>query len=520
MSFLNQLSITKRLSLGFGLLVFLLMTMGVLSLGQVTLIASRSNEVTGDLMPKQKRLAEVANEVNRIARAMRNMMIMVAPDEVKAQRADIENSRRLIQEQFTALDKVLLQPEARQSFQRLMEARTAFMTSQNKFFSTLQNGERDEARRVLLDESLQLQLRYMDALAALTTVQDQRTAVGVAEIAAAVVTVQRVTLGMMAASALLALLLAAAIIRSVTQPLRHAVDVAHAVAGGNLAVDIQVSGRSETTELLQALADMRNRLAEVVGTVREGAESVATASAQIAQGNADLSSRTEQQASALEETSASMEQMGSAASQNADHARQASQFATNARDVALHGGTMVEQVVKTMRGINESSRQISDIIGVIDSIAFQTNILALNAAVEAARAGEQGRGFAVVAGEVRNLAQRSGEAAREIKALIHASVDRVDQGSQLVEQAGSTMEAIVTAVRRVSDIVDDISGASREQSAGVGQVSEAVMQMDQATQQNAALVEQSAAAAASLRQQAGQLVQAVSVFKLDRALTA
>jgi methyl-accepting chemotaxis protein len=520
MPFLNQLSITKRLSLGFGLLVFMLITMGVLSLGQVNLIASRSDEVTGELMPKQKRLTQVASEVNLIARAMRNMMIMESADELQAQRAEIDNSRRLIQEQFTELDKVLLHPEARQSFQRLMEARTAFVDSQNKFFTTLQSGSRDEARRVLLEESRELQLRYMNAVATLTTVQDQRTAVGVAEIAAAVSLVQRVTLGMMAASALLALLLAVAIIRSVTQPLRHAVEVAHAVAAGNLAVDIRVSGRSETTELLQALTNMKNRLAQVVGTVREGAEGVATASAQIAQGNADLSSRTEQQASALEETSASMEQMGSAASQNADHARQASQFATDARDVALQGGEMVGQVVKTMRGINESSRQISDIIGVIDSIAFQTNILALNAAVEAARAGEQGRGFAVVAGEVRNLAQRSGEAAREIKALIHASVDRVDQGSQLVEQAGSTMEAIVTAVRRVSDIVDDISGASREQSMGVGQVSEAVMQMDQATQQNAALVEQSAAAAASLRQQAGQLVQAVSVFQLGRPLAA
>jgi methyl-accepting chemotaxis protein len=378
---------------------------------------------------------------------------------------------------------------------------------------------------VLLDESRELQRRYMDALAALTALQDQRTAVGVAEIATAVTLVQRIALSMIAASALLALLLAVAIIRSVTQPLRHAVDVAHAVAEGNLAVDIRVSGHSETTELLQALADMRHRLAQVVGTVREGAESVATASAQIAQGNADLSSRTEQQASALEETSASMEQIGSAASQNADHARQASQFAVQARDVALQGGEMMGQMVKTMQAINASSHQISDIIGVIDAIAFQTNILALNAAVEAARAGEQGRGFAVVAGEVRNLAQRSAAqrsaaAAKEIKGLIGTSVDRVEQGSQLVEQTGSTMEAIVAAVRRVSDIVDDISGASREQSTGVGQVSEAVMQMDQATQQNAALVEQSAAAATSLRQQAEQLGQAVSVFRLDRALTA
>jgi methyl-accepting chemotaxis protein len=520
MQFLHQLTIAKRLSLGFGLLVFMLITLGVVSLGQVGLITSRSNEVTSDLMPKQRQLAVVANEVNAIARAMRNMMIMGSPSEIQAQRADIENSQRLIQATLDALDKVLLYPEARQRFQSLLDARAAFVASQSKFFNTLQSGTREEARQVLLEESRALQLRYMDELAALTAVQDRRTDVGVSEIESAVAMVQRVTVGMMVGAALLALGLGVAIIRSVTQPLRHAVEVANAVAEGDLSVPIRVTGRSETTDLLRALDGMKQRLAQVVGTVRQGAEGVATASAQIAQGNADLSSRTEQQASALEQTSASMEQMGSAASQNADHARQASQFAANARDVALQGGDMVGRVVQTMHGINESSRQISDIIGVIDGIAFQTNILALNAAVEAARAGEQGRGFAVVAGEVRNLAQRSAEAAKEIKGLIHASVDRVDQGSQLVEQAGSTMEAIVSAVRRVTDIVDEISSASREQSVGVGQVSEAVMQMDQTTQQNAALVEESAAAAASLRQQAGQLVQAVSVFKLDRMAVA
>ena len=519
MQFLHQLSIAKRLSLGFGLLVFMLITLGVLSLGQVGLIASRSHEVTGDLMPKQKQLAHVADQVNQIARAMRNMMIMGSPSEIQAQRAVIDNSQRLIQTELDALDQVLLHPEARQRFQSLLDARAAFVASQNKFFTTLQSGTRDEARQVLLEESRALQLRYMDELAALTAVQDRRTAAGVVEIERAVVWVQRITVAIMAGAALLALGLGLAIIRSVTQPLRHAVEVAHAVAEGDLSVAIRVSGRSETTELLRALDEMRQRLAQVVGTVREGAEGVATASAQIAQGNADLSSRTEQQASALEETSASMEQMGSAASQNADHARQASQFAASARDVALQGGDMVGRVVQTMNSINESSRQIADIIGVIDGIAFQTNILALNAAVEAARAGEQGRGFAVVAGEVRNLAQRSAEAAKEIRGLIHASVDRVDSGSQLVEQAGSTMEAIVDAVRRVSDIVDEISNASREQSEGVGQVSEAVVQMDQTTQQNAALVEESAAAT-SLRQQASQLVQAVSVFKLGGPVTA
>jgi methyl-accepting chemotaxis protein len=308
-----------------------------------------------------------------------------------------------------------------------------------------------------------------------------------------------------------------AVARSIVRPVGRALEVANAVAEGNLTMVIDTRGRSETAQLLQALSTMQQRLGQVVGKVRQNAEGVATASAQIAQGNTDLSSRTEQQASALEETSASMEQMGSTASQNADNARQASQLAASASSVAVQGGEVVNQVVQTMRDINESSRKISDIIGVIDGIAFQTNILALNAAVEAARAGEQGRGFAVVAAEVRNLAQRSAEAAKQIKGLINASVERVEQGTALVDRAGSTMQEVVNSIRRVTDLVGEISSASNEQNAGVSQVSEAVSQMDQATQQNAALVEESAAAASNLRGQAEQLVQAVSVFRLGGA---
>ena len=303
--------------------------------------------------------------------------------------------------------------------------------------------------------------------------------------------------------------------RQIVTSMAQAVDVAKEVAGGNLAVPITVNGKDECAMMMQSLHDMQANLSSLVINVRHGSEGVATASAEIAQGNNDLSARTEQQASALEETAASMEELSSTVKQNADSARQANQLAQSASSVAVQGGKVVDQVVETMKGINESSRKISDIISVIDGIAFQTNILALNAAVEAARAGEQGRGFAVVASEVRSLAGRSAEAAKEIKSLINASVERVEHGTALVDQAGTTMTEVVDSIRRVTDIMGEISAASNEQSMGVAQVGEAVMQMDQATQQNAALVEEMAAAASSLKGQAQDLVQVVAAFKVD-----
>ena len=303
--------------------------------------------------------------------------------------------------------------------------------------------------------------------------------------------------------------------RRLTAPMNHAVGVADQLAQGNLAVPIEPSGNEETLKLLTAMARMQGSFAGIVRGVQVNAESVALASAEIAQGNQDLSSRTEQQASSLQETAASMEELGSKVSQNAQSAAQANQLARSASSVAVRGGEVVSQVVDTMKGINESSRKISDIIQVIDGIAFQTNILALNAAVEAARAGEQGRGFAVVASEVRSLAGRSAEAAKEIKTLINASVERVAFGTALVDQAGVTMTEVVTSIKRVTDIMGEISAASSEQSAGVAQVGQAVMLMDQATQQNAALVEQMAAAAGSLKSQAQELVHTVAQFKLS-----
>ena len=305
------------------------------------------------------------------------------------------------------------------------------------------------------------------------------------------------------------------IARSITRPMNHAIKIAQSVAAGDLTTVILVENKNETGQLMQALKDMNASLLDTVRQVRTGTDTIATASSQIAAGNHDLSSRTEMQASSLQQTASSMEELTSTVKQNADNARQANQMAQSASEVAVRGGEVVAHVVDTMGSINTSSKKIVDIISVIDGIAFQTNILALNAAVEAARAGEQGRGFAVVATEVRSLAQRSAAAAKEIKALIDDSVGKVNTGSQLVAQAGSTMEQIVSSIRRVTDIMGEITAASHEQTLGIEQVNQAISQMDGVTQQNAALVEEAAAAAQSLQDQAGSLAQVVSIFKIE-----
>jgi methyl-accepting chemotaxis protein len=303
--------------------------------------------------------------------------------------------------------------------------------------------------------------------------------------------------------------------RSVERGVDKAQRAVNAISQGDLTMPIMAWGKDEIATLLQSMAVMQDNLVKVVTNVRQGSESVATASAEIAQGNNDLSSRTEQQASSLQQTAASMESLSTTVKQNAESARTANQLAVSASSIAIQGGNVVGQVVETMRDINDSSRKISDIISVIDGIAFQTNILALNAAVEAARAGEQGRGFAVVASEVRSLAGRSAEAAKEIKQLINASVERVEHGSNLVDQAGTTMTEVVDSIKRVTDIMGEISAASGEQAKGVAQVGGAITQMDQSTQQNAALVEEMAAAASSLKVQALELVETVATFKLS-----
>ncbi|MFN3304485.1 MAG: methyl-accepting chemotaxis protein [Roseateles sp.] len=377
--------------------------------------------------------------------------------------------------------------------------------------------ESDDAMRALEAATREANKRLDDQLTALTKLKEERSKATADEGAALYGKLSTLMIGLTMASAALGLAIGVVLTRGVTRQLggepQDVAAAASAIAAGDLTSRIDTR-RAAPGSVVDAMARMQDALSRIVGSVRSGSESIATASAQISQGNADLSQRTEEQASSLQQTAASMEQLGSTVTPNAENARQANQLAQGASDVAARGGAVVPQVVETMKGINESSRQIADIIGVIDGIAFQTNILALNAAVEAARAGEQGRGFAVVASEVCSLAQRSAAAAKEIKSLITASVERVDNGTRLVDEAGATMREIVDAIRRVTDLMGEIASASVEQSQGVSQVGEAVGQMDQVTQQNAALVEESAAAAESLNQQAQALVQAVSVFRL------
>ena len=408
-------------------------------------------------------------------------------------------------------------PESRQRGEKVVELRKIWLADRDEVNKLKLSGDNAQVQAFVKNKFTPATDAYINAIQVLVDGEAADVAAAQAEVKAKFE--QLYMLG----SVLIALTVAVAafaswrLSRSITAGVDSARTVAQRIGAGDLSQPVPAHGKDEIGLLLGALNDMQSSLVSVVRTVRQGSDNVALASSEIAQGNQDLSARTESQASALEETSASMEELGTTVRQNADNARQANQLAQSASTVAIQGGQVVAQVVDTMKGISESSTRIADIISVIDGIAFQTNILALNAAVEAARAGEQGRGFAVVAGEVRSLAGRSAEAAKEIKALITASVERVDQGTALVDQAGTTMNEVVSSIRRVTDIMGEISAASSEQSAGVAQVGEAITQMDQVTQQNAALVEEMAAAATSLHTQAQDLVQAVATFRLSQS---
>ncbi len=518
---MNNLKISTRLLVVIGLLSLLLMAIGGLGLyGIVKTNASvetvyRSNTVPmGQIAEIQARLLR-----NRLAIAV----ALVTPDAETIQRSTAE-----VEDNIAAITRVWDEYSAGVVEPKEKEIASAFAANRGRFVqeglrpavAALRAGDVDAANRVVVERIRPLYQPVGEGIQALKQYQLDAAQAEFGEAVQRYGQIRAISVASIVCGVLFAALFGFFLVRGISRSLGDAVRASNAVANGDLTVRIDVRGRDEITELLQALQTMKESLARVVGDVRANAEGVALASTQIAQGNLDLSSRTEEQASALEETAASMEELSSTVKQNADNARLADQLSKGASTVAEQGGDVVGEVVETMKGINDSSRRIADIIGVIDGIAFQTNILALNAAVEAARAGEQGRGFAVVASEVRGLAQRSADAAKEIKELITASVDQVSHGAELADKAGATMAEVVQSVVRVSDIMGEINSASTEQSAGVTQVCDAVTQMDHNTQQNAALVEQSAAAAESLKEQAQRLVEAVAVFRLDRDASA
>ncbi len=512
---LDDLRISTRLFLGFGVLGLLIAFLGGVAQFKVSDMNGLFAQVVQSRIPKIVLVNEIKGDVTLIAEAVRNMIMISDTAEIIKERGRIEGARQRIDQRLKTLASQMTEPQGQAVLARLQQTRAAYDPLEAETTGLAGDGQVFEAKAMLLDKVRPAQRAYFEALDGLLKYQDGLLDPSTAATRSAASSMTMVIGATVVTALVLSVLLALWIIRSITRPLLQAVSMARAVAAGDLHVSIQSNGHNEVAQLLQALGDMQEGLVQVVQRVRNGANSVSVASAEIAQGNLDLSGRTESQASALQQTAASMEELSSNVHQNADNAQQANQLAQKAATVAAQGGQVVGEVVDTMRGINDSSRKIADIIQVIDGIAFQTNILALNAAVEAARAGEQGRGFAVVASEVRALAGRSAEAAKEIKHLIDESVQRVERGNALVDRAGATMHEVVSSIQHVTSIMAEISSASSEQAAGVAQVGDAVTQMDHVTQQNAALVEQMAASAGALRSQAQELVQSVAVFQLE-----
>ena len=513
-----NMKVGTRLSLGFGLVLALMLLIALLGVFNMSTIHAKLERIVNENVAKTEQVGIMSESVHVVARVVRSVVLLNDEAAIRAELAKVQTARAAYDQALAALGKMNATPQGLAIRQRIADMALQVRPMNSKVLELALANRDEEATTLLMQQAGPATQKWQDALDEFAALQKANNQ---ADAAAATSAYERARWLMLvlsgiavAVGAAAAVLIARTLLRQLGGEPDYAAEVAGRIAAGDLTVNVSTRSGDDGSMLL-AMKQMRDALATIVGEVRGGTEAIASAASQIASGNQDLSARTEQQASSLEETASSMEELTSAVRQNNDNARQANQLAQSASAVAQQGGAVVSQVVDTMGAINNSSRKIVDIIAVIDGIAFQTNILALNAAVEAARAGEQGRGFAVVASEVRNLAQRSASAAKEIKELIGDSVEKVEIGSKLVEQAGQTMEEVVASVQRVTDIMADISTAGDEQSAGIEQINQAVSEMDTVTQQNAALVEEAAAAAEAMQQQAANLERVVGVFRLD-----
>jgi methyl-accepting chemotaxis protein len=512
---IKNIRIGQRLALGFGVVIALLMLLAGLSYLRIGELNNEISLIVNDRYSNTVTANKIKSQISDVSRSMLNVLIMTDPGQIKNELTNIDQINTQNNEAIANLDKIITDEKGRGFLKEIIVIRDKFIPLQSKFVSLINEDRKDDAMTKFLFSVRPAQTKYFTALDDFLAHQNSQMEQAGRDSATVATQTSTLILVLALSATVVSVLVAFLATRSITGPLNEAVEVAERVAQGDLSSDIEVQSQDETGRLMQALKEMNASLMEIVGEVRFGTDTIAVVSREIADSNLDLSSRTEEQATSLQETAASMRDLTDTVKQNADHALQANRLASSASEVAARGGTVVSQVVDTMGSINASSKKIVDIIGVIDGIAFQTNILALNAAVEAARAGEQGRGFAVVASEVRSLAQRSAAAAKEIKTLIGDSVEKVTVGSQLVAQAGVTMDEVVASVKRVTDIMTEITTASQDQSNGIERINYTIAQMDDVTQQNAALVEEAAAAAESMQNQASNLAKVVSIFKLD-----
>jgi len=515
---INNMRVGSRLGAAFGLIILLLIIVSATAVIKISSINSSIEQIVNDRYVKVRLAFDVRDGVNDQIKFLRGIVIDTKnPEQNKKRYLQLDDT---IKQTNLAMDKIAAiqsTPTGKQKIKALQDASDVFEAGKEELIRLAQAGDVEGATEYVLRKLTTSQNAYLGLATAFADSQDAQLQAEGKKAVADGQTAIELTLVFSLIAVLVAMIMGYFLTRSIIRPLGTAVQVAESVAAGDLTTEIRVTSSDETGQLMQGLKNMNENLLRIVTEVRSGTQAISSASSQIAAGNLDLSSRTEEQASSLEETASAMEQITATVKQNAENARQANQLAAQASRVAVEGGEVVGQVVSTMEGINVSSRKIVDIISVIDGIAFQTNILALNAAVEAARAGEQGRGFAVVASEVRNLAQRSASAAKEIKVLIDDSVSKVDNGTQLVAKAGATMAEVVSSVKNVTDIVGEISIASHEQSTGIEEINKAITQMDEVTQQNAALVQEASSAAYSLNEQAERLAESISIFKVSTA---